>query len=190
MKKGFATSAILYTMLLLFIILLVNILNNLQNKRVILDTLKKDTVSALQSGTILNPIKEPTFLVSNNEWTNQDVEVTIKYDGIGKKRFETTVGTTSNKVVKKCNRIENIYTCEEPTTTIEANTWYETETDTTLKVAANGVIVATLENDLKTKSSSITIGNIDKVEPTIEFIKSGTDLYTDYNFTKIGRAHV
>ena len=48
-KKGFATSAIMYTMLLLFLVLLVGILNNLQNKKTILDQLKADTVSALES---------------------------------------------------------------------------------------------------------------------------------------------
>ena len=48
-KKGFATSAIMYTMLLLFLVLLVGILNNLQNKKTILDQLKTETISALES---------------------------------------------------------------------------------------------------------------------------------------------
>ena len=56
MKKGFATSAILYTMLLLFILLLVSILNNLQNKKTILDALKKDTIYALQENTVVDTI--------------------------------------------------------------------------------------------------------------------------------------
>ncbi len=55
-KKGFATSAILYTMLLLFLVLLVGILNNLQNKKTILDTMKKDTVMALQLSTIVEDL--------------------------------------------------------------------------------------------------------------------------------------
>ena len=51
MKKGFATSAILYTMLLLFLVLMVGILNNLQNKKTVLDALKTDTIHALDGNT-------------------------------------------------------------------------------------------------------------------------------------------
>ena len=65
MKKGFATSAILYTMLLLFIILLVSILNNLQNKKTILDTLKKGTISALQQDTIMDSILDQITIINN-----------------------------------------------------------------------------------------------------------------------------
>lgn len=45
-KKGFAVSAILYTMLLLFLVLLVGILNNLQNKKTVLDQLKTEVISS------------------------------------------------------------------------------------------------------------------------------------------------
>ncbi len=47
-KKGFATSAILYTLLLLFLILLVGILSNLENRKIILDQLKKETKEQLE----------------------------------------------------------------------------------------------------------------------------------------------
>lgn len=47
MKKGFATSGILYTVLLLFIALLFGVLQNLQNKKTILDQLKSETVNAI-----------------------------------------------------------------------------------------------------------------------------------------------
>ena len=57
-KKGFATSAILYTLLLLFIVLLVGILNNLQNKKTVLDQLKVNTVNALQYGSELESLLE------------------------------------------------------------------------------------------------------------------------------------
>ncbi len=50
-KRGFATSAILYTMLLLFLILMVGILNNLQNKKTILDQLKIETIQAIESNS-------------------------------------------------------------------------------------------------------------------------------------------
>ena len=55
-KKGFATSAILYTLLLLFLALMVGILNNLQNKKTILDTMKQETVSALQLNTVVEEL--------------------------------------------------------------------------------------------------------------------------------------
>lgn len=46
-KQGFATSGILYTVLLLFVALLFGVLQNLQNKKTILDQLKIETISAL-----------------------------------------------------------------------------------------------------------------------------------------------
>ena len=76
-KKGFATSAILYTMLLLFLILMVNILNNLQNKKVILDSLKKDTINALQSDTIIDALLDQIALIDSKV-----VEIENKKAGI------------------------------------------------------------------------------------------------------------
>ena len=64
-KKGFATSAILYTILLLFITLLVGILNNLQNKKTILDALKKDTIYALQQDTVIDAILDQLSIINN-----------------------------------------------------------------------------------------------------------------------------
>ncbi len=49
MKKGFATSAIIYTLLLLFLVLLVGILSNAQNRKTILDQLKNDTKQQLEN---------------------------------------------------------------------------------------------------------------------------------------------
>lgn len=46
-KQGFATSGVLYTVLLLFVALLFGVLQNLQNKKTILDQLKIETISAL-----------------------------------------------------------------------------------------------------------------------------------------------
>ena len=65
MKKGFATSAILYTLLLLFLVLMVGILDNLQNKKTILDSLKTDTISALQQDTITDAILEQIGLINS-----------------------------------------------------------------------------------------------------------------------------
>lgn len=58
MKKGFATSAILYTMLLLFLILMVGILNNLQNKKSILDQLKIETIEAIGSNPVCSDLQQ------------------------------------------------------------------------------------------------------------------------------------
>jgi len=64
-KKGFATSAILYTMLLLFLVVLVGILNNLQNKKVILDALKEDTIKALQQDSIIDSVLDQIGIMNN-----------------------------------------------------------------------------------------------------------------------------
>ena len=58
MKKGFATSAILYTMLLLFLAMMVGILNNLQNKKIILDQLKVETISALDQTNVCDNLNQ------------------------------------------------------------------------------------------------------------------------------------
>ncbi len=65
MKKGFATSAILYTLLLLFLVLMVGILNNLQNKKTILDALKKDTISALERDTVIDAILDQIGIINS-----------------------------------------------------------------------------------------------------------------------------
>ncbi len=77
-KKGFATSAILYTMLLLFLVLLVGILSNLQNKKTILDTMKKDTVTALQLSTV---VEELLKKVNNIEQLLGGTDVSSIADG-------------------------------------------------------------------------------------------------------------
>ncbi len=76
-EKGFATSAILYTILLLFLVLMVGILNNLQNKKTLLDALKKDTIYALEKDTVLDGILNQIAII--NSKINQ---------------FETKIGTT------------------------------------------------------------------------------------------------
>ena len=57
-KKGFATSAILYTMLLLFLVTLVGILNNLQNKKTVLDQLKVEAISALDQTNVCDNLNQ------------------------------------------------------------------------------------------------------------------------------------
>ncbi len=66
MKKcGFATSAILYTLLLLFLVLMVGILDNLQNKKTILDALKKDTIQALEHETVTDAILDQIGILNS-----------------------------------------------------------------------------------------------------------------------------
>ena len=65
MKKGFATSAILYTILLLFLVTLVGFLNNLQNKKTILEALKKDTVTALENDTVLDALMDQVGIINS-----------------------------------------------------------------------------------------------------------------------------
>ena len=48
-KKGFATTAVMYTFLLLFLVLLIGILNNSLNRKTILDQLKSDTKQELEN---------------------------------------------------------------------------------------------------------------------------------------------
>jgi len=47
MKKGFATTGILYTLLLLFLVLTLGSLKDLQSDKTILDAIKLDTVNAI-----------------------------------------------------------------------------------------------------------------------------------------------
>lgn len=65
MKKGFATSAILYTLLLLFMVIMVGILNNLENKKTILDALKQDTINALEQDTVTDAILDQIAIINN-----------------------------------------------------------------------------------------------------------------------------
>lgn len=85
MKKGFATSAILYTLLLLFMVVMVGILNNLQNKKTILDALKTDTILALEenncnldiySGTTkIKPGKTTQILNTEGKYLPSDITI-------------------------------------------------------------------------------------------------------------------
>lgn len=90
-RKGFATSAILYTMLLLFLVLMVGILNNLQNKKTVLDALKIDTIDALEKDTLADVILEQLGVVNasieevNNKilaLQEQNIAINNRLDGM------------------------------------------------------------------------------------------------------------
>lgn len=98
MKKGFATSAILYTMLLLFIVLLTGILNNLQNKKTILDALKKDTVNALQQGTVVDAILDQIGLINANFIDLEKRVANLENNTYNKEQIDTMLQDT---IIKK-----------------------------------------------------------------------------------------
>ncbi len=83
-EKGFATSAILYTILLLFLVLMVGILNNLQNKKTLLDALKKDTIYALEKDTLVDAILEQVGIINGKitEIENQMIQINEKINEI------------------------------------------------------------------------------------------------------------
>lgn len=66
MKKGFATSAIFYTVFVLFLVLMVSILSNLQNKKTILDNIKLETIEALDytCGTVTEELNAGKQLIA------------------------------------------------------------------------------------------------------------------------------
>ena len=116
MKRGFATSAILYTMLLLFIILLVNILSNLQNKKTILDTLKKETINALQQDTIIDSILEQIIMI-NNKIVDLNTRITdYESNTYTKTEIDNTVTTILNQIT---NITKNMYTKEQVDSSID-----------------------------------------------------------------------
>ena len=73
-------------------------------------------------------IKKPTYTFSPNT-------LTIKYNnaninGEAKYYFKSTVKGTSNINVNRCTLSNNIFTCDEPTTTnIEKDTWYQSSSN-------------------------------------------------------------
>ena len=95
-EKGFATSAILYTILLLFLVLMVGILNNLQNKKTLLDALKKDTIYALEKDTLVDAILEQVGIINGKitEIENQITKLQMEKENIPTKAVELLKITT------------------------------------------------------------------------------------------------
>lgn len=57
-KKGFAVSGMIYTILLLFVMLITTLLFNLQNRKTILDELKNETVNAVESDNQIETLEQ------------------------------------------------------------------------------------------------------------------------------------
>ena len=87
-KRGFATTAVMYTILLLFLVLLIGILNNTLNRKTILDQLKAETKQELED-TNKEEIRDkevPTVSVVVNGKT---ATLTLK-DNIGLSNYTVT----------------------------------------------------------------------------------------------------
>ncbi len=112
----------------------------------------------------------PTYEVNPKGWTTGDVKVTIKYGDQGTKLLKTTVNVTSNLSATRCSNVYNgTYTCDgESTKNIEAGVWYLVDSDVELTYGENGSVIAQVVDGVNYKSgSSIVIGTIDKVDPSV-----------------------
>ena len=76
-NKGFAVSGILYTLLLIFITILVMLLFNFQNKKNILDKLKQDTLNKI-NGQVIDA-SELLFDPDDPEWKVTTVKEALDY---------------------------------------------------------------------------------------------------------------
>ena len=76
-NKGFAVSGILYTLLLIFITILVMLLFNFQNKKNILDKIKQDTLNKI-NGQVIDA-SELLFDPDDPEWKVTTVKEALDY---------------------------------------------------------------------------------------------------------------
>lgn len=88
-KSGFAISGILYTLLLLFMALLFGVLQNLQNKKTILDQLKIETINALSCDCV-KMAKDIVELQSTATNHTQALSGIVDYSAAGTKLSKTT----------------------------------------------------------------------------------------------------
>ena len=72
-------------------------------------------------------VKKPTYTLSSNTLTIKYNNANIK--GEAKYYFKSTIKGTSNINVKRCTLSNNIFTCNDNTTTIEKNTWYQSSSN-------------------------------------------------------------
>lgn len=129
-NKGFAVSGILYTILIIFMVSMVTLLFNLQNRKTILDELKTDVVDAVESDNnyeyLLNEINELkaqigstniddtitsniNILNNNTTWKKIDVDysfttVDLSWKSIGK---YSEIKEATQVVALLSNGIEN-----------------------------------------------------------------------------------
>lgn len=143
------------------------------------DNLKKESETKVVK---IKELDEPTYSANHNGWTNENVDVTIKYDG-EIKLFKTTVPVISNMNAVKCESVNNgSYICNgEITRNIESGSWYRVEENPTLTFVENGSVIAQVIDGANYKmGSSFTVGNIDKASPTV---KLGTATNTSNSIT-------
>lgn len=96
--KGFAISGILYTILIIFMVSMITLLFNLQNRKTILDELKADTVDAVESDNnyeyLLNEINT---LKANNQPT--DITPLVTFNNLA----DFTLVASQSSVIKVGN---------------------------------------------------------------------------------------
>ncbi len=96
MKKGFATSAIIYTLLLLFLVLLIGILSNTQSRKMILDELKNETKQQLEDSNETDICDIELGTSWDFVYQGKVAEWTASCDGIYKLEVWGSQGGTSN----------------------------------------------------------------------------------------------
>ena len=112
-------------------------------------------------------INKPTYTFSPNT-------LTIKYDDTGttpintaKYYFKSTVKGTSNINVNRCN---NIFTCDNKTTTIEKDTWYQVKNNqVSISYTTTGKAKVTARTVDKSNNYSESTKNFEVVNFTVTF---------------------
>lgn len=99
-KKGFAISGVLYTLLLVFLIVLISGLNSLRGKKQILDQIKTETVDAIDQPweiELANLQNQINHLVTENNYLKDEIsslnnQITTLNGSFKKRKFETFKG--------------------------------------------------------------------------------------------------
>jgi hypothetical protein len=100
-NKGFAISGILYSVLTIFLVLIILLLFNLQNKKTILDQLKLDTIDAVESDNnyqyLLDEINDLKTQIGTSDISSLgDGTLTGSIAAINTNLTPTVTGVTSN----------------------------------------------------------------------------------------------
>ena len=113
-------------------------------------------------------VKKPTYTLSSNT-------LTIKYNnaninGEAKYYFKSTIKGTSNINVKRCTLSNNIFTCNDNTTTIEKNTWYQSSSNQiNISYTTTGKVKVTARTVDKSNNYSESTKNFKVVNYTVTF---------------------
>lgn len=80
-NKGFAVSGILYTILLVFLSLIVMLLFNLQNKKTLLDEMKNETINMINYNCPFSRIAacNTEYIPADSSWKVNTVQEALDY---------------------------------------------------------------------------------------------------------------